>query len=92
MRRRTTAFATVVLASVATMTGYAAARSCADVNAETVELELVELTEDGRQTADRTAYAGATVKVHSKGATIGLVARTPAKFVWTEEPRRHAGS
>ena len=81
MRR---AIAGLVLGTLVTLGGYAAARSCAEVRAETVQLELVEVTEDGQPVTDRTAYAGATVRVHSTGREVKLAASTPAKWIWSE--------
>jgi hypothetical protein len=70
------------------VSGYAAARSCADVNAQTVELELVEVIVDGRPDADRSGYLGATMKVYAMGRTVEVQARAADKFVWLEEYAR----
>ena len=74
----------LLFGTIALVGGYAAARSCADVRAETAQLELVEVTEDGQPVTDRAAYAGATVRVHSTGREVKLAASTPAKWMWSE--------
>ena len=88
MRRMTVLTIALLGSAAATLTGYAAARSCAEANAETVELELVEVTHDGSPVADLSAYGTPTVKVFSTKSTVRLYAKTSTKHVWSEEYAR----